>query len=412
MRAVLHASRLYTGAGLRVVDGIRPQDEHLGEVEDGALVYSANPNGVPGRVLFVGRTSEIPKKFLLALKKSSVRPLDLKLSQALIPGLVDCHNHLLFAGDRADEFALRCAGASYQDIAKNGGGIQKTVQSTRRASVDQLVSLGEARITELKKYGIRTLEIKSGYGLSHDSELRLLRAAKILARAHPELLIRRTYLGAHDFPKDQSRQSYLKEMIGRTLPEVAKMRLADSCDVFIDQGFYTLAEARKVLMAAKKLGLAIKVHADELGDTGSAAFAARIGALSADHLLKVSGPGIRALARSQTVAVLLPGTALYLKTAQAPAQKLIEAGVRVAIATDFNPGTCMTLNLPAVMTIAALQLGLSRAELFSSVTYTAARALGVHARRGSLEVGKDAAFAVLNGERFESLYYHFARDRA
>ncbi len=412
LRAIVHASRLYTGEGIRQADGVRPSDDQMGIVSDGALVYSLKKKtGVPDQILFAGATQDLPKRLLSQLKSTGKKQkiLSLDQKQAVIPGLVDCHNHLVFSGDRADEFARRCAGATYSQIASEGGGIQKTVRSTRQASLKELVDLGRQRIAELKRFGVRTLEIKSGYGLSHDSEIKILRAAKILAREHPELKICRTYLGAHDFPKDQSRQSYLREVIERTLPEVAKSGLADACDVFIDSGFYTSSEGEKILKKAQSLGLKIKVHADELKNTESATLAARLGALSADHLLQVSKAGIRALAKSETVAVLLPGTAFYLKSDQAPARELIQAGVRVALATDFNPGTCVTLNLPAVMTIAALQLGMSCSEIFAAVTYCGARALDVHSKRGTLETGMDAAFAVLSGNRFEDLYYQFAR---
>ena len=192
------------------------------------------------------------------------------------------------------------------------------------------------------------------------------------------------------------------------LPEVARRKLADTCDVFIDEGYYTLDEGRKILEKARKLGLKTKVHADELGNTESAAMAAAIGALSADHLLKISDNGMRKLAASQTVAVLLPGTAFYLKAAHAPARKLIDAGACVALSTDFNPGTSMCLSLPVILTIAALYLGMSRSELFAAVTYNAAKALDLHGRKGTLEAGMDSDVVVLPFARFEEVYYRFA----
>jgi imidazolonepropionase len=200
----------------------------------------------------------------------------------------------------------------------------------------------------------------------------------------------------------------LRKILEEMLPQVARLKLADACDVFIDRGYYTLAEGRKILERARALGLAIKVHADELANTEAASLAVELGALSADHLLCVSDRSIQKLAESETTAVLLPGTAFYLKASQAPARKLIAAGARVALSTDFNPGTSMTLNLPAVMTIAALQLGMTRAELFAAVTYNAASALGLQKRKGTLERGRDADVFVLPFERFEELYYRFA----
>jgi len=222
-----------------------------------------------------------------------------------------------------------------------------------------------------------------------------------------------TYLGAHALPKEVAegkltREQYLSEMITSSLPKLAKSKLADACDIFVDQGYFTVEEARQLLTHAKKLGLKIKIHADEMGNTESAALAAELGALSADHLLQISKRGVDALSKSDTVAVLLPGTAFYLKANYAPARQLIDTGACVALSTDFNPGTCVTLNLPAIMTIAALYLYMSRAEIFAAVTYNAAKALGLQGHKGTLERGKDADFFVLPYKRFEELYYNFA----
>lgn len=405
VRVLVHASEVLTGAGVRQKRGRHVREEDLGRIEDGAMAYTEHKvrgAWVPGRIEWVGPTAELPKKF------KRVRAVNLKHQHAVVPGFVDCHNHLVFDGDRAGEFAERCGGVSYEEIAARGGGILTTVRATRAASEERLLKLGRTRIKELYAFGVRTLEIKSGYGLSHESELKLLRVAKQLRAEHPEIAIHITYLGAHAFPPDQAREAYLTEMLERTLPEVVSRKLADSCDVFIDRGYYTGVEGEQLLLKAKELGLAVRVHADELANTESAALATRLGALSADHLLQVSDTGIKALANSETVAVLLPGTAFYLRAAHAPARKLIEAGAAVALATDFNPGTCMTLSLPTIMTIAALYLGMTRAEIFAAVTYNAAKALGMESERGTLEAGQDAAFAVLPFARFEETYYRFA----
>lgn len=415
VHVLTHISELLTGEGVRRKDGRHPGETDLGRIEDGAMAYSVKTapyvdsntgkkgmRVVADKVLWTGKTDELPSEY------AECPNFDLDGRNAVIPGLIDCHTHLVFAGDRAGEFASRCGGASYADIAAAGGGITTTVNATRGASEDDLFSLGRARIEEAHRFGIRTIEAKSGYGLSEESELKVLRVIKRLQEATPEMTIVPTFLGAHDFPKEFTRAEYIENLINVQLPSVAREGLATSCDVFIDEGFYTLAEGRKILKAAKALGFKTKVHADELSNTESAAMAAEIGALSADHLLKVSDEGIAALAESDTTAVLLPGTAFYLKAPHAPARKLLDSGARVAISTDFNPGTSMTLNLPAVMTIAALYLGMSRAELFASVTYNAARALDLHARKGSLEIGKDADFFVLPFRRFEELYYRFA----
>jgi len=405
LRALIHSSELITGAGIRFKDGKRVTDSDLGRIPDGALVYQVRRVGgreIPVRIKWVGPTSQLPKKW------RRIPSVDLKRKKAIIPGLVDCHTHLVFAGDRSQEFSERCAGATYEEIAKKGGGILSTVQATRAASESQLVRIASERLREVYRRGVRTIEIKSGYGLSFESELKILQVISILRKKFPHMTLKSTYLGAHAIPSDQSRQAYIGEMIHRTIPEVAKRKLADSCDVFIDEGYFTLEEGRQILLAAKSCGLKTKIHADELTHTRSAELACELDALSADHLLKISDLGVRDLALSSTVAVLLPGTAFYLKTAQAPARRLLDQGVRVALATDFNPGTFMSLSLPAVMTIAALYLKMTSAEIFAAVTYNGARALGLAETKGTLEVGLDADFWVIPFEKFEECYYRFA----
>lgn len=404
-RAIIHASELLTGAGVRAKDGRRPLEADLGRLPDGALVYSTRRvkgREIPDQIAWVGPTSALPKKY------ARVRKRNLRGRQAVIPGMVDCHTHLVFAGDRSEEFALRCGGVSYAEVARRGGGIVSTVRATREASLEELTRLAVARLREVASYGVRTVEVKSGYGLSVESELKILAAAKRAADEVPDVTVTRTFLGAHAFPPGMAREAYLQEILNGMLPVIAKKKLANACDVFVDEGYFTRDEGRQVLEAARSLGLKIKVHADELANSESAALAAELQALSADHLLRISEAGISALGASDTVAVLLPGTAFYLKAAHAPARALIDAGACVAISTDFNPGTCMCLSLPTIMTIGALYLGMTRAELFAAVTYNAAKALGLHSRKGTLEAGKDADFAVLPFKRFEELYYRFA----
>jgi imidazolonepropionase len=369
------------------------------------LVYSikrAQGREIPDQILWVGATADLPAQY------AGIPMQDLKGERALIPGLVDCHTHLIFAGDRSDEFASRCGGATYEEIAAKGGGIVSTVAATRRATHEELEVLAVERLKQAYAFGVRTLEVKSGYGLSYESELKILEVIPKLQERFPEMTLTATFLGAHAFPKDQTREAYIDELLHKMIPDVASKKLADTCDVFIDQGYYTLDEGRTILEAAQKAGLKIKVHADELANTESASLACSMGALSADHLLCVSEKGLQDLARSETVAVLLPSTAFYLKASHAPARKLLDAGARVAISTDFNPGTSMTLSLPTTMTIAALYLGMTRAELFAAVTYNAARALDLHSKKGTLEPGFDAQFAILPFQRFEEIYYRFA----
>jgi imidazolonepropionase len=372
VRAMVHASELLTGVGVRRKDGRHPKEEDLGRIPDGAVVYEEGAPG-SGKVLWTGPTDRIPKEYRRA------RAQDLRGKRAVVPGFVDAHTHLIFDGDRSAEFADRCGGATYEEIAARGGGIASTVRATRAASATRLESLAVKRLKEIAAFGVRTIEIKSGYGLSLESELRILEVIPRLRARFPELTLTATFLGAHDFPKDRPRGEYLKELI----------------DIQI--------------AAAARHGLKTKVHADELANTESAAMAAEVGALSADHLLCVSEKGIQSLAHSKkTVAMILPGTAFYLKAPHAPARRLIDAGACVGIATDFNPGSSMCTSLPAILTIAALYLGLTRAELFAAVTYNGAKALGLEASKGTIEPGRDADLAVLPFERFEEIYYRFA----
>jgi imidazolonepropionase len=392
-KALIHASELITGAGVRKKQGRNITESDLNRIPDGAIVYSSK------KIIWVGPTSELPSRW------GSIQKTNLHHKKSIIPGLVDCHNHLLFAGDRSEEFAARCAGASYQEIAKKGGGIQSTVRATRSASLATLEKLAIQRLKELEQYGTRTVEIKTGYGLSIESELKLLSIIPRLRKRFPHLKLTATFLGAHAFPTDRTRADYLQDLLEVLIPKIAKQKLADSCDVFIDEGYFTIEEGHQLLEKAKTLGLNIKIHADELGYTGATLLAVKLGALSADHLLKISSVDIQALAHSKTVAVLLPGTAFTLKTAYPPARALIDAGAAVALATDFNPGTCYCLSLPIIMSLAALYLEMSHAEIFTAVTYNAAQALGLHPTQGTLEVGQAAYITVLPFQRFEESYY-------
>jgi imidazolonepropionase len=396
LRVYTHASEVITGKGIRRKDGRRVNASDMDRIADGALVIQDRS------IVWVGPTRDLPTKF------SRSKTTNLKNARAIVPGFVDCHTHLVFGGDRAHEFAARCGGTSYQEIAAQGGGILTTVRATRAASIEQLESLAIARAKESYAFGVRTLEVKSGYGLSMEAELKQLEVIKRLQKKMPEMTFVPTFLGAHGFPPDRERKEYIGEILNEMLPRVAKKKLAKACDVFIDEGYFTTSEARAILTRAKELGLQIKIHADELGNTESAKLAVDLGALSADHLLCVSDGGVRALARSETVAVLLPGTAFYLKANHAPARKLIESGACVALSTDFNPGTCVTLSLPTIMTIAALYLGMTASEIFAAVTYNAAKAVGLQKRKGTLEKGMDADYFVLPFETFEETYYRFA----
>ena len=374
-------------------DGRHLTVNDVSAIEDGAIVFNSK------KIIWVGKTIDLP------LKYKKIKTTNLKNKKAIMPGLIDSHTHLVFAGSRADEFARRCAGTTYQEIANEGGGILTTVKATREASIETLFELALKRALIAYRHGVRTMECKSGYGLAHDAEIKCLTVIKHLRQALPQMTFVSTYLGAHAIPHDQKRSRYIDDILHLTLPMVAEKKLAEFCDVFVDEGYYTLTEAERVLRTAKKLGLKLKIHADEMGNTESAKLACKLQAHSADHLLKVSEKGITALATGNTVATLLPGTAFYLKENYAPARKILDAGGRVAISTDFNPGSCYSLNLPLMMNFSALHLQMNLAEIFAGVTSSAAASLGLESSKGSLLPGFDSDFVVLPYDRFEEMYY-------
>ncbi|HEY3522136.1 MAG TPA: imidazolonepropionase [Candidatus Limnocylindrales bacterium] len=331
------------------------------------------------------------------------------------PGLVDPHTHLLFAGSREHEHVLRQRGAGYLELLAAGGGILATVEATRRASREQLLDHGRRWLAEMLRHGTTTIEAKSGYGLDLATELRLIDAAHRLGEEGPVDVVP-TFLGAHAVPADfrdrpNGTAAYVRSVIDEQLPGVAAQGRARFCDVFCEEGVFSADESREILEAARAYGLEPRLHADELAASGGAELAAELGAASADHLGAISEAGIGALAEVATteqpvVATLLPATTWFLmKGSHAPARTLIEAGVPVAIGTDFNPGTSPTPSLPLVMTLACLELRMSPAEALAGATINAARAVGLESEIGSLEVGKQADLVVWSVPSVEELPY-------
>jgi len=334
----------------------------------------------------------------------------------LTPGLVDSHTHAIFGRARSDEQEMRAAGLDYMEIAKHGGGIHASVRDLRTRTEEELFSLARSRLVRLASYGITTVEVKSGYGLTLDDEVKTLRVIARLASQLPMRIIP-TFLGAHEIPlehreSDRSREAYVDLLVREMIPRVADERLARFADVFCEKGVYTVPESRRILQAAHAHGLRLKLHADELSASGGAELAAELGATSADHLGAVSQAGIAALAESPTVATLLPGTMLFLgKTTRAPARQLIEAGVPVALATDFNPGTSPTPNLPLILTLGVSQLHLSVAEAVLAATVNGAAALAITDSVGQLTPGFSADLALFEMGDIRELPYWYGDRR-
>jgi imidazolonepropionase len=326
----------------------------------------------------------------------------------VIPGLVDSHTHLVFAGSRETEFEARLQGKTYQQISAAGGGIQSTVKSVRQADPGELQEQARRRLRELLSYGATTVEVKSGYGLSLEDELKCLRVIAELNREGPWELVS-TFLGAHAVPAEyaSNRVGYVQQLTSEMLPEVARLGLAEYCDVFCETGVFSLEESELILTKARELGMGLRVHADELSPLGGAELAARLGAASADHLLQITRQGIEALAEAGTVATLLPGTAFFLGEAYAPARRLIEQGAIVALASDCNPGTCPTENLLILGTMACTQMKMLPAEVLAAFTLNAARSLGREDRIGSIEAGKQADLVICDVPSYRHLFYHF-----
>ena len=328
----------------------------------------------------------------------------------LMPALVDSHTHAVFGAPRFAEHELRAAGADYMEIARRGGGIHSSVRDVRARGEKELFDLARTRIRRLASFGVGTIEVKSGYGLSLEDELKLLKVIKRLSADLPVRLVP-TFLGAHEIPLDYRdtaarRREYVDLVVHEMIPRVARAGLAVFADVFCEAGVYTVAESREILLAAKAAGLRLKLHADELTSSGGAELAAEVGATSADHLAAISDSGIKALSASGTVATLLPATMLFLgKPSQAPARRMLDGGLPLALATDFNPGTSPTVSLPLVLTIGVSQLRLSAAECIVAATVNGAAALGLADRVGQIAPGYSADLALFDIEDYRELPY-------
>ena len=367
------------------------KDGPYGALQDGAIAAAG------GKIAWIGTRGDLPGRPEILARQ--VYDLD---GCWLTPGLIDCHTHIVHGGDRAQEFELRLKGATYEEIARAGGGIRSTVARTREADEASLLDAAETRLAPLRSEGVTTLEVKSGYGLDSANEAKMLRVARRLSGVN----VKTTFLGAHALPPEFENRSgaYIDLVVEEMLPAVAG--LADAVDAFCEKIAFSPMETRRVFEAARKHKLPVKLHADQLSDLGGAALAAEFGGLSADHLEYTSAEGVEALARSGTVAVLLPGAFYFLREKQLPpVDALRKAGVSIALATDNNPGSSPITSLLLVLNMASTLFRLTPEEALAGVTRNAATALGLGASHGTLEVGKAADFAIFRIERPAELAY-------
>jgi imidazolonepropionase len=371
----------------------------IGLIENGSVIL------VDDRISFVGQDEEAVK-YLESLD-GNIKTIDAS-GKVVTPGLVDPHTHLVFAGSREKEFEMRLQGVKYIDILKQGGGILNTTRATREANIEQLIELSYQRLNRFLQYGVTTVEAKSGYGLTVEDELKQLRAARKLNEIHPIDLVS-TFMGAHAIPEEYkgNPDDYVRLVIEEMIPRVAEEGLAEFCDVFCEENVFTVDQSEKILEAGIRYGLKPKIHADEIVQTGGAELAAKMGAISAEHLLQASDAGIQALAQSGTIAVLLPATALFLMEKPARARAMIESGVAVALSTDCNPGSSPTQSMPFVMNVACLTMKMTPAEVLTAVTINAAHAIGRADRIGSLEVGKQADLVIFDATNYQMLQYNY-----
>jgi imidazolonepropionase len=383
---ITHARELLTLQGPKK-PRIRGQMKNLGIIKNGSIAIQN------GQIVDVGQN--------LRYKAETVIDASGKL---VMPGFVDPHTHVVFAGSREFELDLKLAGVSYMEILRRGGGIFYTVEKTRKASPVQLLQQSKKRLDTMLRYGTTSCEAKTGYGLDVKNELKLLRVQKKLQETHPMDLVS-TFLGAHAIPKHMQVNEYIRTILSEMLPKTKGQ--AQFCDVFCEKGIFTIAQAKKILEAGKQYGLIPKIHADEIVDTGGALLAAEVGAISADHLLRSSEAGFRAMAQRHVVGVLLPGTPFCLMMEQyAPARKIIDFGVPVALATDLNPN-CWTENMQMIIQLACLKMQMTPAEAITAATFNAACAIGMQHTVGSLEKGKQADVLILDCPNHQFLPYHF-----
>ncbi|MFA7660495.1 MAG: imidazolonepropionase [Anaerovoracaceae bacterium] len=393
-KILINASQLVTCSGFAAKRGEKMQDLHV--IEDGAVLIE------DGTIAGVGTTEEL---LPLAADAEIIDCSD----KTVLPGFVDSHTHLIFGGYRPEEFSWRLSGVSYMDIMKRGGGINATTVPTRVATLEDLKEDGRQRLSSMLGFGVTTVEGKSGYGLDRDTEIKQLVAMRQLNEEQPVDIVT-TFMGAHAVPEEFKGRTdaYVDFIIKEVLPQVAKQKLAEFCDVFCEANVFDIEQSRRLLLAAGSYGMELKLHADEIVRIGGAELAAELGAVSADHLLQASDEGIDKMAEKGVIATLLPATAFSLKEPYARAREMIDRGCAVALATDFNPGSCFTNSVPLLFALATIYMGMTIEEAITAMTINGAAALKREAQVGSIDVGKKADLIILEFPKYQFLNYHFA----
>ena len=372
--------------------------DDLSLIHDGAVVFDDN------QILWIGQSHDLPAQY-------SALPTHILRNHVLTPGLVDSHTHLVFGGNRSQEYADRLNGVDYQEIANRGGGILFTMRETLSLSEDELFAISQQKLERFYKVGIKVIEVKSGYALTVEGELRILRVIQRLKESNRDKIkIFSTFLGAHAVPKDHpSSRQFLNTVVIPTLEKAHAQGLVDFVDIFVEQGYFSVDDAKLLFLKAKELGLKTRIHADEFTDSSCGALAAEFHCSSADHLLKVSDHSIQLLSKSQTVATLLPGTAFFLGKPLAPARKLLDAGCRVALASDYNPGSSHIDNLLLVASMAAPNLKMNLAEVWAAITLNPAYSLGL-SNYGYLAAGSSSCFSLFATTQVSDITYFWGRD--
>ncbi|MGD2185393.1 MAG: imidazolonepropionase [Desulfobacterales bacterium] len=396
---IKNAAELVTCSGLKAKKGKDMADLHV--ITDGAVIIKE------GLIEAVGTTREIEKRFNESDADHSDFDIIDARGKAVLPGFVDSHTHLVFGGYRAEEFSWRLRGTSYMEIMQRGGGIASTVNATRKASAEEMIQSGIKRLDSMLSFGVTTMEGKSGYGLDRDTEIKQLEVMAHLDQIHYVDVVP-TFLGAHAVPEEYKgkEDAFIDFLTKEVMSTVADRKLAEFCDIFCEKNVFSVEQSRRLLTRAKDLGFKLKLHADEIVQLGGAELAAELGAVSADHLLQASDKGINDMAAAGVVATLLPATAFSLKEPYAQGRKMIDSNCAVALATDFNPGSCFTESIPLVFALATLHMNISIEEAITALTLNGAAALDRADRIGSIDAGKNGNMIILEFPSYHFIPYH------